>query len=141
MAAALYWDASAILSVLIEDPHSKNARRRLAQEDPHLVSSLAFAEVCAVLTRLARERHLSAQERRLAIRSLQARPWSALQLEPDRRLVVELAVRHALRGADLWHLAAAATLAAELPGLELLAFDSRLIDAARREGLAARASS
>lgn len=135
MAAALYWDASAILSVVVADRYSKAARRRIAAAELHLVSSLAFAEACAVLTRLARERHLTQRERRLAIRSLQARPWSALHLEPDRQLATDLALRHPLRGADLWHLAAAATLAAELPELVLLTFDTRLGAAARREGL------
>ncbi len=136
MAVALYWDASAILSVLAEDRHSKLARRRLDAQAPHLVSSLAYAEVCAVLTRLMKEGHLRARQRRLAIASLRARPWSALHIEPDRRLAADLAVRHLLRGADLWHVAAAATLAAELPGLELITFDSRLAAAARGEGLA-----
>ena len=136
MAAALYWDASAILSVLLDDGHSRTARRRLGTQGPHLISSLAFVEVCAVLTRLSRERRLSARERRLVIGSLQARPWSALHLEPDRRLAADLADRHGLRGADLWHLAAATTLARELPGLVLLTFDSRLAAAARGEGLA-----
>ncbi len=108
----------------------------MASTGPHLISSLAFVEVCAVLTRLARERHLSARERRQAIASLQARPWSALHLEPDRLLAANLADRHSLRGEDLWHLAAAATLGQELPGLVLLTFDDRLAAAADGEGLA-----
>ncbi len=136
MPAAFYWDASAILSLLVEDGHSTTARRLFAGAGPHLVSSLAFTEVCAVVTRLQWGRHISARERRQAIGSLRARPWSALRLEPDRRKVVDLAARHPLRGADLWHLAAAATLASELPGLALLTFDSRLAEAAHGEGLA-----
>lgn len=141
MAAAFYWDASAILSVVVGDQHSRTARRRIAAKGPHLISSLAFVEVCAVLTRLARGRHLSARERRLAIGSLQARPWSALHLEPDRRFAANLADRHSLRGADLWHLAAAATLAHELPGLALVTFDDRLAAAADGEGMAPGSSS
>ena len=141
MAAPLYWDASAILSVLLEDRHSRTARPRIKARGPHLISSLAFVEVCAVLTRLARERHLSAHERRLAIGSVQARPWSALHLEPDRRLAADLADRHGLSGADLWHLAVATTLARELPGLALLTFDSSLAAAAEGEGLATGQSS
>ena len=121
--------------------HSRSARRRIKAKGPHLISSLAFVEVCAVLTRLARERHLSARERRLAIGSLQARPWSALHLEPDRRLAADLAHRQGLRGADLWHLAAAATLGQELPGLVLVTFDASLAVAAREEGLAPDSSS
>jgi hypothetical protein len=40
-----------------------------------------------------------------------------------------------LRGADLWHLAAAKALQTELPELRLLSFDSRLTAAAHGEGL------
>ncbi len=141
MATAVYWDASAILSVLVEDRHSTAARRRVTVQGSHLVSSLAFVEVCAVLTRLAKEHHVSARERRLAIESLRARPWSALHLEPDRRLAANLAARHPLRGADLWHLAAAATLALELPGLVLFTLDTRLATAARAEELAQASAS
>ena len=134
---AFYWDASAILSVLIEDRPSKTARRHLASDGaPHLISSLAFAEVSAVLTRLVGEDQVSQQDFRAAIGSLEARPWSALRVEPDRRLAIDLAGRHSLRGADLWHLSAAATLARELPGLVLLSFDRRLAAAAKREGMA-----
>lgn len=136
MASALYWDASAILSVVIEDRHSKTARRKIAVPGTHLVSSVDFTEACAVLTLLANEGHLSALDRRLAIRSLRARPWSALRLEPDRRLIAELALRHPLRGADPWHLASLATLASELPGLQMITFDSRLAAAAQGESLA-----
>lgn len=135
MTAPLYWDSSAILSVLLVDRHSRSAHRRIEAKGPHLISSLAFVEVCAVVTRLAREGHLSARERRLVIGSLEARPWSALHLEPDRRLAASLADRHALCRADLWHLAAAATLGQELPGLFLVTFDASLAAAAEGEGL------
>jgi len=135
MATAVYWDASAILSLVAEDRHSTAARRRGAVEGPHLVSSLAFVEVCAVLMRLEKEHRAAARECRLAIKSLRARPWSGLHLEPDRHLAANLAARHPLRGADLWHLAAAATLALELPGLELFTFDTRLATAAYAEEL------
>ena len=136
MPATLYWDASALLSLLVEDRHSATARRRFATPGPHLVSSLAFTEVCAVVARLERGHHLSAGDWRQAIGSLSARPWSALHLEPDRHRIADLAARHRLRGADLWHLAAAATLAAELPGLSLVTFDTDLAEAAHAEGLA-----
>lgn len=137
MPTALYWDASAILSYLAEDRHSAEARRRSAIEVPHLISSLALAEVSAVLARLVRAELLRPTDRDQAIRSLQARPWSALHLAPDPQLTTDLATRHRLRGADLWHLATAATLALEVPGIELLTFDRRLADSAERERLAA----
>ena len=43
--------------------------------------------------------------------------------------------KHSLRGADLWHLAAAMTLKRELPELWLMTFDQRLKTAAELEGI------
>jgi len=135
LASALYWDASAILSLLLEDRHSAKARSSSAEPGPHLLSSLAFTEVCAVMARLERERRLTPDDRRSTLRSLRAQPWSALHLEPDRALAADLAARHPLRGADLWHLATALTLAGRLPGVVLVTFDARLAEAARDEGV------
>jgi prevent-host-death family protein len=57
----------------------------------------------------------------------------------SRRIAVDaidsLAVRHSLRGADLWHLAQAHTLLGDLPGLRMLTFDRRLRSATESEGL------
>ena len=89
-----------------------------------------------MLARLEREGSVDRSARRRAVRSLRAQPWVDFQLEPDRGVVAELAARHRLRGADLWHLATAATLAPELPGLTILTFDERLANAANAEGLA-----
>jgi predicted nucleic acid-binding protein len=47
-----------------------------------------------------------------------------------------LASNWSLRGADLWHLAAAKTLQCELPELLLLTFDQRLYHAAAGENIA-----
>ena len=47
----------------------------------------------------------------------------------------EFAKRHPLRGADLWHLAAVARLASELPEVRLFTEDGLLKEAARAEGL------
>ena len=46
-----------------------------------------------------------------------------------------LAVQWPLRGADLWHLAAADTLRRELPDLKVITFDSRLGVASQGIGL------
>ncbi|HMB52452.1 MAG TPA: PIN domain-containing protein, partial [Thermoanaerobaculia bacterium] len=74
-------------------------------------------------------------ERRSALGSLRAQPWSALHLEPDRALAADLAARHPLRGADLWHLTTASTLVRELPDVSLVTFDTSLAEAARNEGV------
>lgn len=135
MTAPVYWDASAILSLLAPDRQSKTARRQARQTGPHLISSLAFAEVSAVVSRLERGERISPRTAERHLRALASKPWSALHLQPDRRVVAELSSRHPLRGPDLWHLAVAKTLASELPELAVLTFDSRLAEAARAEGL------
>lgn len=54
-AVVLYWDTSALLSCLFMDSHSAIAQKWAAIEGHHLLSSLAHAEACAVITRMTRE--------------------------------------------------------------------------------------
>ena len=131
----LYWDASAILSALVQDTHSRVAARWSARDGLHLVSTLGWAETTAVLHRLAGENHLTKVLLDSALESLAAGPWRLIQRGPDQDSIDSLAVRHALRGADLWHLAQAHSLLGELPGLKMLTFDRRLRTAAESEGL------
>ncbi|MBI5499919.1 MAG: type II toxin-antitoxin system VapC family toxin [Deltaproteobacteria bacterium] len=134
---ALYWDASALVSMLVENEHSAAARRAAAaREAAHFVSSLASAEVHAVIARLARERILQPDQARDARTRLAGGPWRWTRIQPDVARLGDLALRHPLRGADLWHLGAALALADLLPGLELFGFDQRLMAAAAAEGLA-----
>jgi predicted nucleic acid-binding protein len=52
----IYWDASAILSTLIKDAHSEESQKWAHQKGAHLFSSLAYAEVIAVISRMQREK-------------------------------------------------------------------------------------
>ncbi|MBV8724132.1 MAG: type II toxin-antitoxin system VapC family toxin [Candidatus Eremiobacteraeota bacterium] len=131
--AVIYWDTSAVLSVLFEDEHSAVALRRIRRTDVHLLSTLAWAETHAVLARLKRERRSSLFPAAQDV--LTTGPWRRLNTVPDFDLVESLSLAWPLRGADLWHLAAAKTLQSELPELTLLSFDRRLADAAKGEGL------
>ena len=131
----LYWDASAILSALIQDTHSKVAARWSGHDGLHLVSTLGWAETTAVLHRLAGEGHFTKVLLGSALECLAAGPWRLLLRGPDRNAIDSLAARHPLRGADLWHLAQVRTLLGELPGLRMLTFDRRLREAAASEGL------
>ena len=56
--------------------------------------------------------------------------------EPDWSIVSGLAQRTVLRGTDLWHLSLTTTLRRDLPELQMLTFDAKLHEAARREDLA-----
>jgi predicted nucleic acid-binding protein len=134
---AVYWDASALISALLRDTHSPAARRAARDaRAAHVVSSLALAEVHAVVARLERERAVTAAQADELQRRLARGPWRRTAVQPEAASLARLARRHPLRGADLWHLGAALALAKLLPGLRLLAFDDRLRAAADVEGLA-----
>lgn len=133
--APLYWDTSAVLPLLVFDSHTARAEKLLLRPVRHLLSSLAHVEAAAVLGRLAARREVPVGRARTAIRSLLGAPWTGLEIQPDRRLAADLAMRAPLRGADLWHLALALTLQAELPELRFLTFDERLAGSARSEGV------
>ncbi len=132
----VYWDASAILSVLIRDQHSARATAVARRAVVHLISTLAHAEVAAVIARLERARELPAVLADASRELLRDGPWRRLVLQPDWTSIDEAAPRWPLRGADLWHLATAATLSRELPEVRVLTFDGRLSAAAAGLGLA-----
>lgn len=129
----VYWDSSAILSVLFRDMHSEIALTRIRRPDIHIVSSLGWTEVHAVMARHLREGAPEAIVSR-AVTTLE-NGWRYLRSGPSRAHVRELARRWPLRDADLWHLGTARTIAEEMP-VALLSFDAALAAAATGEGLA-----
>ncbi len=133
---AFYWDASALLSVLVADAHTRAAREISRRPGLHLVSSLANAEVSAVLHRLTRQDLLPSREAGQLLDGLEHGPWRHSPASPGRKVLRALNGRHPLRGADLWHLSLLLTLVREMNHLALVSYDRRLIDAAAAEGIA-----
>jgi predicted nucleic acid-binding protein len=133
--SVIYWDSSGILSALFEDAHSKKVLTRLKKKGIHLISSLGYAEVCTVIARLGREKKLSGVLLDAALDTLSAGPFRQLNIQPDRKMIVSLSTKWPLRGADLWHLAAAKTLAEQIPELILLTLDNQMREAAEGEEL------
>lgn len=131
----VYWDTSAVVSVLFKDEHSEAAHRLADREGIHLLSSLGYAEACAVLARIQREGALAKILIQAAHEVLETGPWRRLNLQPTWQDLRELSNKWPLRGADLWHLANAMRLQQELPELCLYTFDERLRQAAEGEGL------
>ncbi len=131
----VYWDTSAILSVLFKDEHSEKAKSLADQEGVHLISSLGYSEACAVLARIKREGFLTDILFKSAFEVLETGPWRRIHLSPLWEDLHDLCVKWPLRGADLWHLAAAKRIQQELPELFLFSFDERLKRAADGEGL------
>ena len=131
----IYWDASAILSTLIKDTHSKEAQEWAYKEGTHLLSTVAYAEVLAVLSRMKRERIMADLFVEAARQTLESGPWRRLHSGPEWNLMAALSKKWPLRGADLWHLCTAKSVCEQLPELKVLTFDSRLKAAAHGEGL------
>ena len=130
-----YWDTSAILSVLFRDEHSEKAKSLADQEGVHLISSLGYSETCAVLARIKREGFLTDILFKSAFEVLATGPWRRIHLSPVWEDLQDLSGIWPLRGADLWHLAAAKRIQQELPELFLFTFDQRLKRAAEGEGI------
>lgn len=130
----VYWDASAVLSVLIADVHSAKATSAARSNDAHLLSTLAFAETFAVMARLERDGNLPKALADAARDLVVNGPWRRLALQPDWQAIETHAARLPLRGADLWHLATADTLRRELPDLKVITFDTRLAVASQAIG-------
>ena len=133
--AAVYWDASAVLSALMFDEYSDQAQEWGKKDGIHLVSTLSCAEVYAVLFRLQREKKVNDKAIQLVIEAFELGPWQKLNLQPEWYQMKLLASQWSLRGADLWHLATAARIQMDLPELVLLTFDKRLRLAAKGERL------
>lgn len=132
---AVYWDTSAVLSTLFRDRHSDEALQWARRPGVHLLSTLAWAEAHAVIARVGREGALAPVLVAAAREILEKGPWRRVNVSPEWSFVRELSAKWPLRGADLWHLATAKSLRAELPELVVLSYDSRLAGAAKGEGL------
>lgn len=132
-----YFDTSAFLPLVVEEPGSE-AAGRLWDEADHVVSvRLLYAEARAAL---AQAQRMSRVTRRQMLRLVE--DVDALYSQLDRMDADEILVRRAgdlaqqlgLRGYDAVHLAAAERL--DGPELVLVAGDRGLVDGARELGLA-----
>lgn len=131
----LYWDASAVLSLLFTDSHSDTAVAWARSGAVHLISTLACAESSAVIAHLQRDQAMTDVLAQSVRNSLSNGPWRRTTVQPAWETIHPLATRWPLRGAALWHLACAKGLQQQLPELHLLTFDNRLHEAALGEGL------
>ena len=120
----VYWDASAAISLLFNDIHSETALIWWKKGTVHILSSLAYVEVAAVIARLERTGILDSSSTETALAKFTGLGWRKTKILPDDTIIAP-------------YLACACTLHSQLPELRLLTFDSRLHDAAVGEGLVA----
>jgi predicted nucleic acid-binding protein len=134
----IFWDASAIVPLLVFETSSQ-ALQALAKQDPTmLVWWGSEIECVSALARIEREGALDPRDAPRAFKRLRqlADVWN--EIEPT-DVVRQAAIRflrvHALRAADALQLAAAYSAAEQRPvSLELVTLDERLAAAARKEG-------
>jgi uncharacterized protein len=133
-----FWDASALVPLLVEEEATDLALSLAGQDPAMLVWWGSQIECVSALARLEREGALDREHADRALGRLAAlgRAWH--EIEPS-ELVRESAIRflrvHALRAADAQQLAAAFVAAERRPpSLEMVTFDDRLAAVARREG-------
>jgi predicted nucleic acid-binding protein len=134
--ALVYFDASALVKLVVEEDGSELATALWDGCDRALSSRLSFPEVCSALAAATRDHRIATRSLAKARRDLE-RFWSAVQpveLTPAvERHAGELASAHSLRGADAVHLASA--LAMDLPDLIVAVWDHRLREGVLSAGL------
>ena len=133
-----FWDASAIVPLLIEERSSLALRTMLTDDPLMIVWWTTHTECVSALARLDREGLLDTQSLQAAHERLSQLAANWEEVEP-RDEVRETAARflrvHPLRAADALQLAAAFVAAARRPSsLEMVVIDDRLAAAAQKEG-------
>jgi uncharacterized protein len=133
-----FWDASALIPLLVEEPGRERLLARL-EEDPEVLSWWGTpVEIAAALARREREKVLTPEEVSTILEALRALIESWHEIVPSeavRRTAQRLLRSHPLRAADSLQLAAALIAADHDPAsLEVVCLDERLTLAARREG-------
>jgi predicted nucleic acid-binding protein len=113
--------------------------RRLLKAAPAAASRLSEVEVASALVRRAREGAFSVEERDRALASLSDDFATLIIVELTPEITADaraLLLRHRLRAGDTVQLASCLYLQREISErLPFVAFDARLSDAARHEGL------
>jgi len=136
----VYFDTSALLPIVIEEPTSATASRLWDDADRVVSSRLVYVEGRAALAMARRMDRLDEHQLRTAVEDFEAVHEQLDFIEVTENLVGEagaLAEQFGLRGYDAVHLASARLL--NDPELVLAAGDQTLLGAARAAGIATAA--
>lgn len=133
-----FWDASAIVPLLVEDITTAPIQALVATDASMLVWWGTEVECASALARLEREGGLDDTSATAAFARLRrlAPAWHAVEPSDTVRETALRVLRvHPLRAADSLQLAAAFVASGGRPGsLEVVTLDDRLASAARKEG-------
>jgi len=134
-----YWDTSALVKLVVTEDGSIAARALLRESHYAASCRIAYVEACAAIARAGREGRL-APEALVPVKTAFRALWLDLvMIEVDQALLEHasmVAERHALRGYDATHLAAAATICAPGQPATFVTWDLRQAQAAAAQGLA-----
>jgi len=134
-----YWDASALVPLVVAEPDSELARTWLSEDDYIVTWAWTRTEITSAIERRARKGSLSRQQRREALRRFDAfaGSWDEVtDLLAVRSRANALLARHPLRAADAGQLGAALLIQEQLAGvLTFVCLDHRLSTAAELESL------
>lgn len=137
-----FWDASAVVPLLVDEP-GRDAVLGILEQDPTMLVWWGTPVECtSAMSRREREGALGRDETRQCLDRLRYLKGGWQEILPSSALrdVAERLLRvHPLRAADSLQLAAAIVAAEREPAsLELVSLDERLNDAAAREGFRIR---
>ena len=135
-----YWDASALVPLIVSEPASGTVRSWLAEDSEIVTWAWTRVEITGAVERRTREGSLSRSQRREVLHRLSAlaNTWDEVtDILAVRSRAGSLLARHPLRAANAGQLGAALVVHEQLAGpLRFVCLDHRLADAAEREGLA-----
>jgi hypothetical protein len=133
-----YWDSSALVALVVDEPGTALVRRWLREDTRIVTWALSRLEIAGAVERRARERRITAAQRRAALRRFDelAATWGEVSdLLAVRSRALALLGRHPLRAADAAQLGAALLVAEGEPAsLQLVCLDRSVAAAAEREG-------
>lgn len=135
-----FWDSSALVPLVLQQPRTGEARALLDEDDELVVWWGSALECASAIARLHREGQLAATGERDARSLLDTLRKSWFEVQPGdavREQALRLLRVHTLRAADALQLAAALEWGGAPPEGWFVTFDDRLREAAVREGFQA----
>jgi hypothetical protein len=133
-----FWDASAIVPLLVSETSSRSLQALAKQDSTMLVWWGSEVECASALARIERDGALDPRDAARVFERLRQLSGGWQEIEPSdviRQAAIRFLRVHPLRAADALQLAAAYAAAEQRPAsLDMVILDERLAIAARKEG-------
>jgi hypothetical protein len=133
-----FWDASAIVPLLVSETSSRSVQALAKQDSTMLVWWGSEVECASALARIERDGALDPRDAARVFERLRQLSGGWQEIEPSdviRQTAIRFLRVHPLRAADALQLAAAYAAAEQRPAsLDMVTLDERLAIAARKEG-------